>query len=127
MKKWLFTMLFGSALVLGACGGGGDDGGNEGPADNGGADTEESAGDEGGGSVDTAAAEELYQNNCASCHGGDLSGGSGPKLSAIGSKYSADEIAGILKNGKNGGMPAFEGQLSEGDITTLSSWLAEKK
>ena len=77
MKKWLLTIVFGFALVLGACGG--DDGDTGEPADDGGdTDTEESAGDNGdGGSVDASAAEDAYQQNCASCHGADLSGGSG--------------------------------------------------
>lgn len=125
MKKWLFTILFGSALVLGACGGGGDDGGNDEPADNGDTNTEESTGDESGGSVDTAAAEEMFQNNCASCHGADLSGGMGPDLTAVGADHSADDIVNIIQNGK-GQMPAQK-QVSEEDAQTLASWLAEKK
>lgn len=126
MKKWLFTVLFGSALVLGACGGGGDEGATDEPADNGGSDTtEESNGDDSGGTVDTAAAEEIFQSNCAACHGADLSGGAGPNLTAVGSKYSADEIANIIKNGK-GGMPAQK-QVSDEDVQVLAAWLAEKK
>ncbi|MFC4557513.1 cytochrome c551 [Virgibacillus kekensis] len=128
MKKWLFTVLFGSALVLGACGGGGDEGATDDSGGNGGGeDTEQTEGNNGGGTTDTAAAEEIYQNNCASCHGADLSGGAGPDLTAVGSEYSADEIADIIKNGTNGGMPAFDGQLPEEDIQSLAQWLAQKK
>ncbi|GAB3056991.1 cytochrome c551 [Virgibacillus ainsalahensis] len=120
MKKWLFTVLFGSALVLSACGGG-DDGASEEPADNGNDDagTEESA--DGGATVDTAAAEEIYESNCANCHGADLSGGMGPDLTAAGSNYSADEIADIIQNG-TGSMPAQN--VSGEDLDTLSNWLA---
>ncbi|WP_164216649.1 cytochrome c551 [Virgibacillus sp. YIM 98842] len=124
MKKWLLTIVFGSALVLGACGGG-DDGGTEEPADDGGdTDTEESAGDngDGGGAVDTAAAEEAYEQSCASCHGADLSGGAGPDLQNVGSNYSAEEIADIIENGK-GSMPA--GLATGEDKDNIAAWLAE--
>ncbi|SFA88476.1 cytochrome c551 [Lentibacillus halodurans] len=126
MKKWLLSVLFGTALVLGACGGG-DDGDNGGTGDtggNGGADTEESAEDDGGGAVDTAAAEEIFESNCAQCHGADLSGAQGPDLTSVGANYSADEIADIIQNGK-GAMPAQN--VSDEDTQTLASWLAEKQ
>ncbi|WP_077328058.1 cytochrome c551 [Virgibacillus siamensis] len=114
MKKLLCTMLFGTALVLGACGGGGDDGASDGSSDN------------GGGSTDTAASgEEIFQNNCASCHGSDLSGGMGPDLTKVGSRYSADEIANIIKNGR-GQMPPQK-QVSKEDRQAVASWLAKKK
>nr|P80091.1 RecName: Full=Cytochrome c-550; AltName: Full=Cytochrome c550 [Virgibacillus halodenitrificans]AAB21857.1 cytochrome c550=c-type monoheme ferricytochrome [Bacillus halodenitrificans, ATCC 49067, Peptide Partial, 35 aa] [Virgibacillus halodenitrificans] len=35
-----------------------------------------------GGSVDSAAAEEVFESNCASCHGADLSG-AGPDLTQV--------------------------------------------
>ncbi|WP_106496677.1 cytochrome c551 [Lentibacillus sp. Marseille-P4043] len=129
MKKWLFTVLFGTALVLGACGGGDDDASDE-PADNGDTASEESAdnGEDSGGTVDASAAEEVFKSNCASCHGADLSGGAGPNLQKVGSKYSADEIADIIKNGKEGDqgqMPA--GMATGDDVDLLASWLAQKK
>lgn len=117
MKKWLFAIILGSGLVLGACGGSNDEA-NEEPEDNG---AEESAE---GGSVDADAAEELFENNCASCHGGDLSGGAGPDLTEIGSDHSADDIKDIIENGQ-GSMPAQ--QVSDDDATTLADWLSEKK
>lgn len=125
MKKWLMAVLFGTVLVLGACGGGGDTNDTEEPAD-----TEESA-DEGaeesaddGGAVDTAAAEDAYKQSCASCHGQDLSGGAGPDLTTIGSKLSASEIEDIIVNGQ-GSMPG--GLLSGDDATAVAEWLAEHK
>src|SRR5690625_3745067 len=98
MKKWLVAILFGSALVLGACGGGGssNDGGGE----------------------ETSAAEGVYKKNCASCHGQDLSGGAGPDLTQIGSKYSADEIADIIENGKGAMQP--QKQVNDEDRAMLS-------
>lgn len=124
MKKWLLTILFGSALVLGACGGGGDDGATDDSSGDGGNDTEESA--DGGGSVDTAAAEELVQqNNCMSCHGADLSGGGvGPDLTSVGADHSADDIVKIIHEGQ-GDMPPQ--QVSDEDAQTIASWLAQKK
>src|SRR5690625_5469137 len=81
MKKWLFTILFGATLVLGACGGGGDD-----------TDTFDN-GEDGGDTAETASAgEDAYQDSCASCHGGDLEGGAGPELAGVGADYSVDEI-----------------------------------
>ncbi|GGK03080.1 cytochrome c-551 [Lentibacillus kapialis] len=115
MKKWLWTMLFGTALVLGACGGGGDNGGDGG----------DSSGSDGGDTSEAGAAEELFQNNCASCHGQDLSGGAGPDLTSVGADHSADDIVNIIKNGK-GQMPA-QSQVSDEDAQTIASWLAEKK
>ena len=119
MKKWLVAVLLGIVLTLAACGGGDD-----GATDNSGTDdtaTEEST-DEG--AVDSAAGEEVYQANCAACHGADLSGGAGPDLTQVGSNYSADEIADIVTNGK-GSMPAQN--VTGADLDALTSWLAEKQ
>lgn len=108
-------------LVLAACGGG-DEGDSEEPADTG-DETEETENGEGA-TVDTAAAEEVYKNSCASCHSSDLSGGAGPDLTNVGSKYSADEIADIINNGKG----SMQGGLATGDdVDLLANWLAEKK
>jgi cytochrome c551 len=115
MKKWLFAILFGSALVLGACGGdGGDDNG-----------AEDNAGQEDG-TTTASAAEDVYEANCAACHGADLSGGAGPELSAVGANLSVDELKDVIANGR-GGMPKFSGKLSDDEIQELSEWLAAKK
>lgn len=122
MKKSLLAVFFGLVLILAACGGGGDDGASEEPADtNDGAATEESTE---GGAVDSAAGEEVYQQNCASCHGADLSGGAGPELSQVGSNLSEDEIRDIIVNGK-GSMP---GGLVDGeDLDAVVAWLSEQQ
>lgn len=129
MKKWLFTVLFGLALVLGACGGGGDEGASDDSSGDSSGDsgtkTEESSEGDSGKTVDTAAAEKIFQNNCASCHGADLSGAVGPNLQEVGSRLSADEISNIIKNGR-GNMPPQK-QVSKEDRQTLASWLASKK
>src|SRR5699024_191770 len=111
MKKWLFAVLLGTMLVLGACGGddnADDNAATEENAANHGHATEENADDHNnaannehgnGDSVETAAAEDVFERNCASCHGNDLSGGAGPDLTSIGSDYDADEIGDIIENG----------------------------
>lgn len=82
--------------------------------ENGGAKTEESA---------SATPEELYQQKgCAGCHGGDYSGGVGPSLKGL--PISEDEIAEILKNGTQGGMP---GGLVPGQEAAMAEWIKSLK
>lgn len=114
MKKWLMTVVFGSMLVLGACGGGGDNGASNNAAN----------GNNSGNSVDASEAEEVYKENCASCHGEDLSGGSGPDLTSVGADMSEDEIATKIEEGGDG-MPA--GLIEGEEETTVAKWLADHK
>lgn len=116
LKKWLLAILFGSVLVLGACGGGDD---NSNKDNNNNADNGNNA------NVETSAADDVYQKSCMQCHGGNLDDGSAPDLSAIGSKYSADEIEDIIENG-TGNMPPQK-QVSDDDRELLAGWLADKK
>ncbi|KGX93597.1 cytochrome C551 [Pontibacillus halophilus JSM 076056 = DSM 19796] len=85
---------------------------------------EQTEGNGEGGGETAGDPEAIYQNNCASCHGGDLSGGFGPALQQVGGSYSADEIANIITNGK-GQMPPQN--LDESQTQTVAEWLAEKK
>jgi cytochrome c551 len=104
MKKKLLTLVIGTSLVMGlaACGGGSDKG------------------------TDTATGgQKIYDQKCSSCHGGDLKGAMGPNLTKVGSKYSKDEILGIIKNGKSGGMPP--NVVTGDDANTIADWLAAKK
>lgn len=101
-KRWLATFMLGSALVLGACGG------------------DES---ENGSSVDPN--EQVAQQRCATCHGGNLQGmGNTPALNNVGSRYSEEEILDIILNGK-GNMPP--GLVKGEEAEALAAWLAEKK
>lgn len=120
MKKKLIAVLFGAVLILGACGGGGDTNTNDGNVNDG----NNNVNNEASNNVDVSAAEEVYQNKCAGCHGDDLSGVSGPGLQEVGAKFSAEEIADIIENGK-GSMPAIN--LDDADRDALAEWLAEKK
>ncbi len=116
-KKSLMALLLGSSMALAACGGGGEDAGEEGGNNGGGGEgTEETA--------NAAQGEEVYQQSCVSCHGGNLEGGAGPALETVGSKYSKDEILNIIENGK-GNMPPNIVQGEEADA--VAEWLAAKK
>jgi mono/diheme cytochrome c family protein len=68
--------------------------------------------------IDAAA---LYGSNCAGCHGGDGSGGIGPRLSGnrVVARFpeAADQIA--VVSGGRGGMPAFSGWLSDDEIAAV--------
>src|SRR5690625_3813339 len=122
MKKWLMAVLFGTLLVVGACGGGVDDDASEPAADNA-EDTEEAGeSDDGGDAEENDEAEELYANSCASCHGDDLSGNSAPDLTNVGADHSADDILDIIDEGP-GAMPG--GLLSGDDAQVVADWLAE--
>ena len=106
MKNKLVAMMFGAALVLGACGG---EGGNE------------------SGNGDTASAdpEKVYQRSCVQCHGGDLEGqGKAPALANVGSNLTEDEIRNIIEHGQ-GGMPP--GLIKGEELEAVTQWLAEKK
>jgi mono/diheme cytochrome c family protein len=68
--------------------------------------------------------EEIFAGNCATCHGGDLSGGMGPDLTKVGSELSADDIHTIIMNGQ-GAMPS--GLVSAEEADALTEWLADMK
>ena len=114
MKNKLLATLFGAALVLGACGGG-DDNASE-PAD-------DATNDNGAATTDVDA-EAVVQQNCASCHGGNLEGGAGPALEDVGSRLSEEEIHDVIVNGK-GAMPP--GVIKGEEADAVAAWLAEKK
>ncbi|PZD93554.1 menaquinol-cytochrome C reductase [Paenibacillus sambharensis] len=78
-------------------------------------------------------ATSIIQAQCLSCHGTEYEGrGNIPPLRGVGDKYSKEEIAEIVTNGR-GGMPAFgEGkggnvELSAEEIDQVSTWLAKQK
>lgn len=109
MKKWLFAILLGAALVLAACGG------------------DDNANNNNDGNSEVSTAEAAYKKNCAACHGNDLEGGGGPSLEAVGSDYSAEEIEDIIENGTENGKMKAQKQVSDEDRTEIANWLADKK
>ncbi|EKN67698.1 cytochrome c, mono- and diheme variants family [Schinkia azotoformans MEV2011] len=118
MKKKLLALFMGSALILGACGGGGDTAKE--PADNNAGNGDQTAAP----AADNAAAEGLFAQSCASCHGQNLEGGVGPDLTKVGSKLDAAGIEGVITNGQ-GAMPA--GLLQGDDAKAVAEWLATHK
>lgn len=68
------------------------------------------------------AGEEVFQNNCATCHGDDLSGDSGPDLTKVGSEMSEDDIHDIIENGQ-GSMPP--GVVAGEEANLVAEWLSE--
>lgn len=88
-------------------------------------DTEEQSDDEGDEAEgDTEDPEDIFEDNCASCHGDDLSGDMGPNLQEVGGRLSEDEINDIIMEGK-GKMPP--GLVEEDEADTLADWLADKE
>ncbi|MEO3406168.1 PQQ-binding-like beta-propeller repeat protein [Mucilaginibacter sp. CAU 1740] len=65
----------------------------------------------------------VYNTNCIGCHGAELKGNgtSYPSLVNIGKKYSADQLNGIIANGRNM-MPSFK-QISPTDKKNLLAFL----
>ncbi|WP_066291897.1 cytochrome c551 [Bacillus sp. FJAT-29937] len=117
MKKKLLALLMGTSLVLAACGGGGGDKATE----------KEDTGTTNGGQTTTAGdgdAQKLYDQKCSSCHGANLEGTVGPKLSDAGSHLSKEDIEKIIANGQ-GAMPG--GLLKGDEATQVADWLAAKK
>lgn len=120
-NKFLLSLLMlAMAAVIAACGGGG---GSEGGGDSGG-------GDSGGGGEtaqgDPEAGAAVFENNCMSCHGSEGSGGSAPALQGNDTASNHDEVVDIVTNGADGGMPAFEGQLSEQEINDVAAYVSQQ-
>lgn len=70
---------------------------------------------------DPTAGEAIYADNCASCHGVDASGGSGPNLLG---EVEEGEATDIILNGE-GDMPAFADSLSDQDIADVIAYLQD--
>jgi mono/diheme cytochrome c family protein len=69
--------------------------------------------------------EAVFTANCGSCHtlgAAGTSGSVGPNLDDL--KPDAATVEAQVRNG-GGGMPAFEGRLSDAEITAVSQYVAE--
>ena len=101
-------------LVLGlaGCGGGDDDGGDAQPPP--------AATGDGG-----VSGEAVFTGQCGSCHtleAAGTDGAIGPNLDDL--DVSADEVEQQVREG-GGGMPAFEGRLSDDEIQAVSEYVSE--
>lgn len=113
MKKWLVAVLFGITLILGACGGGDDNNNNN--VNNG--DTN--------GASEADAGQDVFKDNCMTCHGGiGDGGGAGPDLAGVGDDHSADDIDDIIQNGTGSMQP--QPQVSDDDREVLIDWLMDQ-
>lgn len=64
-------------------------------------------------------AAALFAGECAGCHGADGGGGSGPDIRG---EDSLESVKAQIESG-GGGMPAFSGQLSPGQIDALAQFV----
>ena len=83
------------------------------------------AGQQQGGDASAADPKGLFSSNCASCHtlsAAQAKGTVGPNLDQ--SSLTADRIAEQIRNG-GGGMPPFEGQLTDEQIQALAEFVFE--
>lgn len=110
MKRTIAVALLG-ALVLAACGGGtsSDVTKVRDPAS-------------------VAAGKDLYEANCAACHGSDLDGGrvpDGPQAPSLSSKTGPDDavLIEIVKRGRGVYMPTFGTQLKEAEIASIIDYV----
>ena len=67
--------------------------------------------------------EEVYMNNCASCHADDLSGSVGPDLTEVYDKYDKEELMDIVIEGTGDMPPGIIVDDKEAEV--LSEWLLE--
>ncbi|MEK3890701.1 cytochrome c550 [Bacillus sp. FSL K6-3431] len=89
-------------------------------------DSKEIAKEQEGGQEETVAFEpEAYANkSCITCHGENLEGqGAVPNLHGTG--LSEEEVADILANGTEGGMPA--GLVPAENVEEMAAWIAGLK
>lgn len=131
LKKYLMAGGLSLVLILGACGDDGADDTDDAATEE--ETTEETADDaadedapeedDGDASTGDVDAEGIAQNSCASCHGGDFSGGMGPALA--GTDMNEDEFNDIVRNGE-GSMPAFsEDQIDDEELSALYTYFSE--
>ncbi|WP_062104659.1 cytochrome c550 [Bacillus niameyensis] len=81
-------------------------------------------GDEGGEEAVAFEPEEFASKSCITCHGENLEGkNNAPSLHGTG--LSQDEIADILTNGTDGGMPG--GLVKPENIDQMAEWIANLK
>ena len=84
----------------------------------------EHAGEEGD-TTTAAAGESVWADNCAVCHGALGTGGNGgPDLTQIPDAKIRAKVVAQVRNG-GGGMPAFQGQLSDKQINDVSAYVTD--
>jgi mono/diheme cytochrome c family protein len=64
---------------------------------------------------------ELFQLNCAHCHGSDARGDEGPDLHGV--RKSDARMSSLIKNGIKGEMPKFGEKLTDTDVQVLIAFV----
>jgi mono/diheme cytochrome c family protein len=74
-----------------------------------------------------ARGQEVYQKNCATCHGSKGGGGSGVKLAGVvAARYpNIADHENVIRNGIQPKMPAWGRKLSDEDIQAVARWERE--
>ncbi|MEE3953336.1 cytochrome c550 [Peribacillus frigoritolerans] len=68
----------------------------------------------------SASPEDIYMQNCISCHGDAYQGGVGPALKGVGDRLSVDEVKDVITNGR-GAMPP--GLVEEQNIDAMAEYI----
>ncbi|MGO4544128.1 cytochrome c [Paenibacillus sp. 2TAB23] len=76
--------------------------------------------------VNASKAESIYKSNCMHCHGDEYQGAMGPALNQVGAKLGREKIYNQIVHG-GGGMPGYEGRLTEEEIVNITNWLGSFK
>lgn len=77
-----------------------------------------SAGDGGDDDDDGPDGRGVYQERCASCHGGNGEGASGPTLAGVADRLTIDDHVAVVRDGR-GEMPGWDGRLSDEEIEAV--------
>jgi mono/diheme cytochrome c family protein len=116
-RVWILAVVLVAIFMVAvaACGGDDDDSDNASPTTTAATTTTE-------GGADGAA---VFASACGSCHtleAAGTSGTTGPNLDDV--QPDAETVEEQVRNG-GGGMPAFEGQLSDQEIEAVATYVAE--
>ncbi|MDM5211668.1 cytochrome c [Peribacillus sp. NJ4] len=68
----------------------------------------------------SASPEDIYKQNCISCHGDAYQGGVGPALKGVSDRLSVDEVKDVITNGR-GAMPP--GLVEEQNIDAMAEYI----
>ncbi|MEY9868345.1 cytochrome c550 [Peribacillus sp. B2I2] len=68
----------------------------------------------------SASPEDIYKQNCISCHGNAYQGGVGPALKGVSDRLSVDEVKNVITNGR-GAMPP--GLVEEQNIDAMAEYI----
>jgi mono/diheme cytochrome c family protein len=115
-RVWIIAVVL-ALLVVAAAGCGGDDDDSGGAAT-----TAATTGETTEGGADGAA---IFASNCGTCHtlaAAGTDGTTGPNLDDL--MPDKETVEGQVRSG-GGGMPAFEGQLSDAEIEAVATYVSE--